>query len=264
MKVKQPIGTAGSLMWIQRAVNQRPKMIEKQILSSIPGATGIEWLSPLANDDYAEYRDSDFLHRIGQGHVADRLATFWPERGPQWDALGRTDTGEVILVEAKAHIDEMFSAGCQASERSFKRISETLDRTITAYRAKPAISWTGPLYQMANRLAHLHFLATAGVPARLVFVCFVGDKAMNGPESAAEWKGALRVARKMLGLPSRGRLLDRVIESFPHISELQLSTTDVVIGELPNSDTVGCESDSNDGVPISPPIDDIQGQPAGC
>jgi hypothetical protein len=106
MRVKHPIGTDGSLMWIQRAVNQRPKMIVKPSLSSIPRASGIEWLSPLANDDYAEYRDSDFLRRIGQDHLADSLATFWPERGPQWDALGRTDTGEVILVEAKAHIDE--------------------------------------------------------------------------------------------------------------------------------------------------------------
>lgn len=185
------------------------------MLPSISGASQIEWRSPLSSDDFAEYRDRAFLDRIGHIDLADALAAYWPARGPQWDALGRTDTGEVILVEAKAHIDEMFSSGSQASADSLKQIAEAFEQTMFVFGAKPVIDWAGPLYQMANRLAHLHFLTKHGVPTRLVFVCFVGDAEMEGPESADEWRGALRVARHMLGLRNCNTLSDRVIDIFP-------------------------------------------------
>jgi hypothetical protein len=220
MRVKQPIGARGSLKWIQRAVNDHCQVIDTLILSSSPGASRIEWLSPLSSDEFAEYRDNAFLQRIGHVDLADSLADFWPTRGPQWDALGRTDTDEVILVEAKAHIDEMFSSGSQASEESLIQIIDALDGTTSAFGAKPSVNWAGPLYQMANRLAHLHFLAKHGVSARLVFVCFVGDTEMEGPENADEWRGALRVARRMLGLPKRHKFSDRVIDIFPHTGQL--------------------------------------------
>jgi hypothetical protein len=220
MRFKQPIGARGSLKWIQRAVNDKCQVIDTPILSSIPGASRIEWLSPLSSDEFAEYRDHAFLQRIGHVDLADALAAFWPARGPQWDALGRTDTDEVILIEAKAHIDEMLSSGSQASKESLIRITDALDGTSSAIGAKPLINWVGPLYQMANRLAHLHFFAEHGVSARLVFVCFVGDRDMEGPENADEWRGALRVARRMLGLPKRHKFSDRVIEIFPHTGQL--------------------------------------------
>jgi hypothetical protein len=70
---------------------------------------------------------------------------------------------------------------------------------------------------MANRLAHLHFFTKHGVPTRLVFVCFVGDADMEGPSSADEWGGALRVARRMLGLSKHQK---RIIDIFPHVNEL--------------------------------------------
>jgi hypothetical protein len=138
MRFMQPIGTRGSLKWIQRAVNDRCEVIDTLILSSIPGATHIEWLSPLLADEFAEYRDDTFLKCIGHVDLAHALAAFWPPRGPQWDALGRTDTDEVILVEAKAHIDEMFSSGSQASQESLTQITDALDQTISAFWCKPA------------------------------------------------------------------------------------------------------------------------------
>jgi hypothetical protein len=223
MRCKQPIGTRGSLKWIQRVVNERCELIDRPILSSIPEASQINWMSPLSSDEFAEYRDDDFLKRIGLSYLTDALAAFWPTRGPQWDALGRTDTGEVILVEAKAYINEMFSSGSQASIVSLKQITDAFDLTISAHGVRPVIDWTGPLYQMANRLAHLHFLNVHGISARLVFVCFVGDAEMKGPESADEWRGALQVARRMLGLPKRNRLSDWVIDVFPHTSQLAVN-----------------------------------------
>ena len=111
MRVVQPVGTRGSLKWIQRAIDARPNVFDPLILAAVPGAEHIEWLSPLANDGHAEYRDSHFLERIGHPELAPALAAFWPARGPQWDALARTDDGDVLLVEAKARIGEMLSSG---------------------------------------------------------------------------------------------------------------------------------------------------------
>ena len=42
------------------------------------------------------------------------LQHFGPSVGPQWDGLARSDVGNILLVEAKAHIDELFSPACQA------------------------------------------------------------------------------------------------------------------------------------------------------
>src|SRR5258707_15292979 len=114
----------------------------------------------------------------------------------------------------------MLSSGSQASIESLIQITETLDGTASAFGAKPLIKWVGPLYQMANRLAHLHFLAKHGVLARLVFVCFIGDTDMKGPESADEWRGALHIARRMLGLPRRHNFSHRMIDIFPHTGQL--------------------------------------------
>src|SRR5712671_5699000 len=76
MRFKQRIGTRGSLKWIQRAVNEQCQVIDTPILSSIPGASHIEWLSPLSSDEFAEYRDNAFLQRIGHIDLADALAAF--------------------------------------------------------------------------------------------------------------------------------------------------------------------------------------------
>jgi hypothetical protein len=48
----------------------------------------IVWMSPKAGDGYAEYRDQAFLDLLGIKPTKTKLKDFWPNRGPQWDALG--------------------------------------------------------------------------------------------------------------------------------------------------------------------------------
>ena len=90
----------GSQRWLQTYVNDAPGVLNERI-----GLGDIEWVSPLANDDYAEYRDQAFLDRVRAELPRRNLATFWPNGGPQWDGLGRAASGGVILVEAKAHVN---------------------------------------------------------------------------------------------------------------------------------------------------------------
>lgn len=193
MRVGQPEGARGSLKWLQRAVNRRPDLL-------LHPATGpVEWLSPLRTDGYAEYRDRAFLRLIGHEDLSDDLAAFWPARGPQWDALGRA--GEtVVLVEAKAHVGEILSGSCAAGAKSLERIEATFSQVRAALGVSAGTPWTQSFYQLANRLAHLHFLRVRGVDARLLLVGFVGDGEMKGPASAAEWQAAYQVAEYAMGL----------------------------------------------------------------
>jgi hypothetical protein len=115
------------------------------------------WRSPLTNDEYAEYRDEDFLKRIGEEKLIPNLNEFWPTRGPQWDGLARCDD-TVLLVEAKSHISELFST-CQAeAPESIKRIEDAFAETAGYLRANRSAPWTLNFYPLANRIAHLYFL----------------------------------------------------------------------------------------------------------
>ena len=116
MRIPQPEGARGSLKWIQRAVERAADFL---VPAELPPVT---WVSPLRTDEFAAYRDASFLRRLGLDDLDDSLAEFWPRRGPQWDALGRTDRA-VVLVEAKAHIPEFISPASQASGASLTKIT---------------------------------------------------------------------------------------------------------------------------------------------
>lgn len=194
MRVVQPEGTRGSLKWIQRAVARRPDLIQPDSLPRI------RWVSPLADDQFAEYRDDAFLERLGLGRLSAELAAFWPARGPQWDALGLAG-GEPVLVEAKAHVSEFRSPPTQAGAVSRARIEAAFGKVKDALGAPSTADWSGAFYQFANRLAHLWWLRSMGVPAHLVFVDFLHDQEMRGPSEPGEWDAAFAVAADVLGLP---------------------------------------------------------------
>ncbi len=218
-RVAQPTGTRGSLKWIQKVVNAHPALLDRMLLPTL-GARRIEWLSPLAADDFAEYRDRDFLVHLGLGDLGDALSTFWPERGPQWDALACSDASDVILVEAKAHIDELCSPPTKAGEASRQRIETALKQATAALGVSPRGAWTDVFYQLANRLAHLHFLRRNGVAAWLVLINFVGDTEMGGPTNAAEWEAAYRIVNHVMGLGARHRLAPYVVHLYPDVADL--------------------------------------------
>ena len=182
----------------------------------------IEWVSPLADDQYAEYRDASFLSRLGVELNHRLLRGFWPRFGPQWDALGRTDGGTVFLVEAEAKVPELVSPASGAkSPTSIALIDDSLKEVQRFLRVDTGIDWTGKLYQYANRIAYLYLLRELNrLPAYLMFIYFVGDKDVGGPRTTEEWKAAIEVAERVLGLPARHRLSDYVADIFVHVDDL--------------------------------------------
>ena len=214
----------GSQRWIQAAVNDRSDFFGQVTVDAcdFPPGTTIEWVSPRRNDDYAEYRDEAFLDLLGIELHRHPITDFWPKRGPQWDALGRTDNGQYLLLEAKANIREVVSSATAASEISRSLIDRSLEETKAFLQVNDSIPWAGKLYQYANRLAHLYLLRQLNdIPAHLVFVYFVGDRDVNGPKTVAEWKAALTVAKAVLGIPERHALSRFVHDVYVDVADLR-------------------------------------------
>jgi hypothetical protein len=212
----------GSQKWIRHVVNQCPEVLNCKITAQleIPTDDRINWLSPLANDAYAEYQDQEFLALLKADCRNVPLQKFWPKGGPVWDALGRSDSGNLLLVEAKSHIGEMVSPKSQASPQSKALISKSLKECKKYLRSKSNIDWARSFYQYTNRLAHLYFLRELnGWPSFLIFVYFVNDKEMRGPESEEEWRGAIKLLRAYLGV-ERTKLTPFMTDVFIDVKSL--------------------------------------------
>lgn len=215
-RIPQIEGQKGSLKWIQKLVNQAPEVLNTQIRNNfdLPFDEEITWLSPKTEDNYAEYRDQAFIDLLDVDLVNVPLNKFWPSRGPQWDALGKSDKGTIFLVEAKAHIPEINSPRTQAKGQSLHQIQSRLDETKRYLNAKPEINWSENFYQYTNRLAHLYlFRVLNDLPTYLVFVNFVNDVEMGGPQSVDEWRGALKLLYAYLGI-SRNKLSKYILDLF--------------------------------------------------
>ncbi len=219
-RTPQPVGTRGSLKWIQRLVGSQSELLSEAIrpvVSTDPHWT-VEWVSPREADNFAEYRDAAFLRCIRRPEFLSQLKHFWPIGGPRWDALGVGSLGEVILVEAKAHFGEL-SSSCAAGPKSLEMIRRALDAAKIPFGAAPESDWLTGYYQYANRLAHLAFLRSQGAEAYLVFLYFCGDRDMKGPESVDQWKEALKTVYHHLGVAGDLEALG-VINVFIPVSQL--------------------------------------------
>jgi hypothetical protein len=202
-RLPQKQGQKGSQKWLQKLVNDSPGIINSQLQKKLqlPDSENITWYSPLTDDDFAEYQDQSFLNRLDINPSKVKLSDFWPKRGPVWDGLAKLDSGKIFLVEAKAHIPEMVSSGTGAGEKSIKLIGKSLAETKKYLGSKSPNDWSSTFYQYTNRLAHLYFLRVINnLPAYLVFINFVNDKEMEGPETAEEWQGAIEMLHSYLGI----------------------------------------------------------------
>lgn len=213
----------GSLKDIQVLVNKNQDLIDNLIKSSFNELANqqIIWTSPIEQDDFAEYRDNDFLVKVGLDPTEIKLDDFWPAKGPQWDALAKTTGGHVILVEAKANIPEIVSPGTSASKNSRTIIDKSLKETKTFLNLTNDIDWSGKYYQYTNRLAHLFFLRVkCNKPTFLVNVYFIGDDTVSGPKIKQEWEAALKVLHTYLGL-TRHRLSEYMTDIFIDVKDLK-------------------------------------------
>jgi hypothetical protein len=197
---------------LQDYLNDHEEVFTRAVMEALPPryrelAATIGWVSPFARDNYMEYRDGDFLRAVGLGEFTGELASFWPSGGPSWDALGIiSDPSQkmrpnIVLVEAKSHLTEIYGSGCQAGLHSRELIEKSLVEAKDWCSASKDADWTGALYQSANRLAHLYFIRERlGRLAWLVNLCFIGDPI--GPADQGAWEAELKKVNVSLGINS--------------------------------------------------------------
>ncbi len=201
---------AGSQLQIQIYANRRSEELSRGVLRALPSLASLRaclsWVSPLEAGKFAEYRDRAFLAAVGLERLDRSLSNFWPRRGPAWDALaaveipGAAESNGVVLVEAKSYPGEICGTRCGAKRRSLEMIEAALDQTKRSLGVAEDVDWKGPLYQSANRLAHLYFFRRekVGVPAWLVNIYFLRDP--HCPTRIEEWEEALPQVKEKLGL----------------------------------------------------------------
>jgi len=212
----------GSKRWIQIAVNDKPAILDSAVLESLnlPGRKKIQWSSPV-KPGYREHRDLAALGVIEAPPLRVPLDSFWPRRGPVWDALGRTDHGDFLFVEAKAHIAEAASPRSKATPASYALIQKSLEQVRARLAPRSHADWTGTFFQYANRLAHLWFYREKNrLPAHLVFVYFLNAREVEGPERREEWEAALILLHAALGLGRRHSLRRYVHDVFIDVDAL--------------------------------------------
>jgi len=198
-RIVQKRASRGSQRWLQELVEQRSSVLDDAI-----GLGPLEWLAPLADDAFSEYRDQAFIDRLGVDLKRCSLASFWPHGGPVWDGLARTAGGASVLVEAKAHVHELTSSCAATSPASITAIRAACEQTQMGLGVQGAPDWCVGFYQYANRLAHAYLLNELNaVPTELVFVYFVGDADMQGPASSHEWRSAISAMHEQLGITGR-------------------------------------------------------------
>ena len=218
---RQRRATRGSQRWLQDLVNDCPELLDAAIRRETSEISApIRWVSPLAGDDFSEYQDDAFLERLGVRLDCDPLDAFWPPMGPHWDALGKTDSGQIILLEAKAHTEEAGSSCEATNERSRALIRASLKRVKAYVGARPSANWMEKFYQYGNRLAHLYLLRTLnGIPAFLVNLYFLNADEMlqygnTVPKTVAMWEDAIAKQEEFLGIPPQHALSRYAIHAF--------------------------------------------------
>ncbi len=206
------MAAAGSQRLIQIYVNERREVLDEQVRACSDECTHatLDWRSPLAEDVYREYWDASFLEALVLAHIWPALTSFWPKGGPHWDALAVVSRPSarpgVLLVEAKAHISELLNSspiGAAVAEVSRRQIELAMAWTMGTLNVcdRPAASWCDtPLYQSANRLAHLQWLNCHSIDAWLLHALFTGDHHIQAA-TEPEWQTAIAEANRHLGLP---------------------------------------------------------------
>jgi len=219
----QKSNSHGSLKNLQVAINKKKKYLDAEISKVIGKQMKIDWKSPLSSDEYAEYRDEDFLMKLGiLKRMKYPLSDFWPTNGPQWDALG-VNGDEIVLVEAKANIPEIVSKGTKAEDSgSRKRIENSLNEVKEYLNVPDSNDWIGKFYQYTNRIAHLYYLQVKNkIKTNLLFIYFINDVTVDGPKTKDEWLGAIQTMECYLGLNKKHKLRKYIYDIFIDVDDLR-------------------------------------------
>lgn len=188
----------GSKFWVQTIINSSMRVdLESQI-----GLGPITWLSPLRGETYKEYKlnEESMLQRL---NLSKADFNFWPQNQPQWDAIGVAEDGTIILVEAKAHIEELRSSLGAKSNESLQRITTAMKEVfeIMNHLGNGQFdSWIKKYYQLGNRLTYIEKLnEMPHQKAKLVLLNIVDDPTYESTSKEAWQQHTKAVFKEIIG-----------------------------------------------------------------
>ncbi len=197
-------GEKGSKFWIQTLVNlDEGRALTKAIQNQDSEIGDIKWQSPLPKAEHKELKgEYKELKTEDIGIIDKKDIDFWPSNGPWWDGVGMSkDT--IILVEAKAHINETLTKCSATSKESISKIKTSMKEVYNELSNSLGLYdeniWFKKYYQIANRLTFLVKLKQKGFKVKLVLLNIVDDPT-HIKTSKEDWnKHYKEVFNNMLG-----------------------------------------------------------------
>ena len=137
--------------------------------------------------------------------ICDEVLNWWlairgRAKTPTWDIAATCsvpgyDQKGIVIVEAKAHCDELKTEGKRDDEDTNKENHQRIGDAIQEANAALGKGWNLTLdshYQLANRFAWAWKLAQLGIPVVLVYLGFLHATEMNDSFlTPADWKDCL-------------------------------------------------------------------------
>jgi hypothetical protein len=160
-------GEKGSKFWMQTLVNlDEGTALTKAIQNQDNEIGDIKWKSPLSKD-YKELKTEEIEV------ITKEDLDFWPSNGPYWDGVG-IDGDTIILVEAKAHVNETLTKCRATSKESISKIKTSMEEVYNELSKNLDSSvydeniWFEKYYRIANRLTFLVKLKQKGFKVSII------------------------------------------------------------------------------------------------
>ena len=182
----------GSEYQLLRYLGHHRNFLDSKIKEATKSDSPIEWMDyPVDNsrDSHdGEWTDINFLKHLPQfdfGQISKEWDEFWPKRGQSWDGIFLQD-GVVYVVEAKAHTKEMEQKSSATSEESIKKIKRAF-KDVNDDQSKVDLWYNSQHYQLANRIAFVHFLEKkCGIKAKICYLFFLNGYLIDGNKNVTD------------------------------------------------------------------------------
>lgn len=167
----------------------------------------------------AEYTGINFL--VSDPKTYDKVAKewikYWPQTGncQNWDAVihltplvpKSNKIEKWVVVEAKAHLGELKSS-TGAGQKSKTIIENAFNETKDFFGIKTKNNWLDNYYQLANRLAFIHFMQKNNVDVSLLNIYFINgwpNDMEKNVSSKKMWETKIKEEYNYLGINQKAK-----------------------------------------------------------
>ena len=186
----------GSEYQLLRYLGHHRRFLFQKIKDVIHTQEEIEWIDYPVDENRlsmdGELKDVECFKLLPcYKSICEAWKMFWPQRGNShnWDGIFKVGN-TWYFVEAKAHLDEAFQNCGAKNTESRKKIINAFE--MTCGNKDLAKKWIeSNSYQLANRMAFLHFCKENGIDAKLCYISFLNGFKKTprlNVENASDWE----------------------------------------------------------------------------